>query len=232
MKVLAITAACLLSATLSSGECVEVTGANPRLPAFQSSSRRVRITAVQEGKALGNVRVLFYLSTDEVNPKLALTTDKQGVVLAPDLAPGRYRILAFGPEQESAEAYLEVSEKGGTQANSFLMAIPPTFLPEKGSDIEAAPIAQHVREFKGRVIDQSGAFVPGALVQVFRKGSLAEPVAKIKAGNEGSFVASLGPGMYVGFISSQGFKKQIVGFEIGPSGEAKDLRVELRVGFC
>ncbi len=127
MKVLAITAACLLSATFSFGECMEVTGANSRLPAFQSSSRRVSITAVQEGKALGNVRVLFYLSTDEVNPKLALTTDKQGVVLAPDLAPGRYRILAFGPEQESAEAYLEVSEKGGTQANSFLMAIPPTF---------------------------------------------------------------------------------------------------------
>jgi hypothetical protein len=233
MKALAIAAACLLLATLSHGECVEVTVVNPALPTFQAASRRIRITALQEGRALANVSILFYLTTDEVNPKLALTTDKQGAVLAPDLAPGHYRVLAIGPDHESAEINLEVSDKDGTQPSSFLMAIPPTFLPEKASDIEAAPITEHVREFKGHVTDPSGAFVPGALVQVFRRGSPStESVAKIKADNEGYFVASLAPGKYVVVISSQGFFKKIVGFEIGPEGEAKDLRVEMRIGFC
>jgi hypothetical protein len=237
MKSFAIAAACLLLATFSSGECVVVTNANLELPTFQASSRRVRITAVREGKVLGNVRVLFYRNTfyrntDEVSLELTLTTDKQGVVLAPNLALGRYRILAFGPEHEFAEVYLEISDKGGRQTNSFLLTIPPTFPLEKASDIEAALITYRLREFKGHVIDPSGAFVPGALVQVFRKSSPTEPVAKIKADNDGSFAASLAPGIYTVFVSSQGFKKQVVGFEIDPGGEAKDLRVELRIGSC
>src|SRR4029077_284131 len=132
MKVLAVAAVCLLLATFSFGECVVVTVANLELPTFQSSSRRVRITTVQDGKALGNVRVVFYLTTDEVNPRLTLTTDKQGMVLAPDVPPGHYRILATGPEHEYSEVYLEVSDQDRTKTNSFLMAIPPTFLPEKG----------------------------------------------------------------------------------------------------
>jgi Carboxypeptidase regulatory-like domain len=232
MKALVIAAACLLLATLSSGECVEVTSAKLELPTFQASSRRVRITTLQDGKALGNVRVLFYLQTDEVNPRLTLTTDKQGVILARALPLGHYRILAIGPEHESAEVYLEVSDQSDKQTNSFLVTIPSTFFPEKKSDIDAAPVTQHIREFKGRVGDPSGAFVPGALLRVFRKSSPTEPVVKIKTDNEGAFAALLVPGIYVAFVSSPGFFKQIVGFEIGPSGEAKDLRVELRVGFC
>jgi len=193
----------------------------------------VRITALQDGKALENVRLLFYLRKVAGDPKLALTTDKQGVVLATDLAPGRYRILAIGPTYESAEVYLDISEKAGTQTNSFLISIPPTFLPETVSAIDAAPITEHVREFKGHVADPSGAFVPGALVQVFRQGApSAESVARIKADSDGVFSASLAPGKYVVFISSPGFFKKIVGFAIGPEGEAKDFRVEMRIGFC
>jgi hypothetical protein len=232
MKVFAIAAVCLFLATLSSAECVVVAGGNPTLPRFQASSRRIRITALQEGKALSDVVVSFYLTTDNAHPKLTLATDKQGVALVSDLAPGHYRILAVGPEHESAEVYLDVSDKPGAQTNSFLLTIPPTFLPEKASDIDAVAVTQHIREFKGRVIDPSGAFVPGALVQVFRKSSPAEPVAKIKADSGGLFTASLDPGIYVLFVSSQGFVKAPVGFEIGPSAEEKGLRVELRIGHC
>jgi hypothetical protein len=177
MKILAMATACLLLATLSSAECLVVSGADPTAPTLQSSSRRIRITALQDGKALGNASMLFYLATDPVNPKLALTTDKQGAVLAPNLASGRYRILAFGPEHESTEVYLEVSDQGGTQTNSLLFSIPPTFQAEKASELDAAPITEHVSEFKGHVTDPSGAFVPGALVQVFRRGS---PSAEIR----------------------------------------------------
>lgn len=232
MRTLTIATACLLLATLSSAECVTLPGRKPGLPMFQSSSRRIQVTAVQDGRALGNVRFLFYLESDDVNPKLALTTDKQGVVLAPNLAPGHYRILAIGPENESTEAYLDVTGKGGKRMNSFLLAIPPTFLPQRASDIDRAPLTENVREFKGHVEDAGGAAIAGALVQVYRKDSPSEPVVKIKADNAGSFTASLAPGKHVVFVSSLAFEKKAVGFEIGPAGEAKDLRVELRVGSC
>ena len=127
MRPLSIAAACLLLASLSAGECLTVTGTGPGVTTFHLSSRRIRITTLQEGKTLENVRVLFYLTTDDVNPKLALTTDKHGVALGSDLAPGRYRILAFGPEQESAGMYLEVKDKGGSRTSSFLLNIPPAF---------------------------------------------------------------------------------------------------------
>jgi len=227
MKTPAIAAAYLLLATLSSAECVTVPGRKPGLPTFQSSSRRIQITAVQDGEALGNVRFLFYLESDDVHSKLALTTDKQGIVLAPELAPGHYRILAIGPEHEFAEAYLEVVGKHGKKTNAFLLTIPPTFLPQKKSDIEAAPITEHVRDFKGHVVDPSGAFVPGALVQAYRKDSPSEPVAiaKIKADDNGSFAESFAPGKYVVFVSSQGFGKTVIGFDVGPGGDAKELQV-------
>jgi hypothetical protein len=234
MRALAIAAACLLLAVLSYGECVTVFGDAPGVPTFRSSSRRIRFTSLQEGKPLGNVQVILYLKTDNLNPKLALTTDNQGVAFVPDLAPGHYRIVAIGPEHEFAEVYLEVTDKRRKKTNSFLLTIPPTFLPQKKSDIEAAPITEHIRELKGHVEDYSGAYVPGALVQVYRKDSQSEPVAiaKIKADNNSSFAAALAPGKYVVFVSSPAFVPKATGFEIGPEGEAKELHVLLKVGSC
>jgi hypothetical protein len=234
MRALAIVAACFVLAALSYGECVTLNGDDPGVPTLHSPSRRVQFTALQEGKALANVRLIFYLKTDNMHSKLALTTDNHGVALAPDLARGNYRILAIGPEHESAEVYLEVTDKRPKKTNSFLLTIPPTFLPQKKSDIEAAPITEHIRELKGHVADYSGAYVLGALVQVYRKDSQSEPVAiaKIKAGEDGSFAAALGPGKYVVFVSSLGFVPKAIGFEIGPEGEAKELQVLLRVGGC
>ncbi len=229
MRALTVAAGCLLWASLSYSECVTLMGDDPGLPTFRSSSRRIRFTSLQEGKPLGNVQVILYLKTDNMHPKLALTTDNQGVAFVPDLAPGHYRISAIGPEHEYAAVYLEVTGKTRKKTNSFLLTIPPTFLPEKASDIDAAPITERVREFKGHAEDESGASIAGALVKVYRKDSPSEPVAKIKADNNGSFAASLEPGKYVVFVSSRAFVKKAVGFEIGLEGEAKELQVSLKI---
>jgi Carboxypeptidase regulatory-like domain len=234
MRSLAIAITCLVFAILSRAECVTVTGVDPTLPTFHASSRRIRITALQEGKPLANVQIIFYLKADDLHPKLALMTDSFGSALATDLAPGQYRILAIGPEKEFTAVYLEVPNQGRSRTNSFLLGIPPTFLPQKAEDIEAAPITEHIREFKGYVADPSGSFVPGALVQIYRKESQSDPVAvaKIKADNSGSFGVPLSAGKYVVFVSSPGFVTKIVGFEIEQEGEPKDLRIEMRIGSC
>ena len=232
MKMLAATAAALLLATGVSAECVVVAGATPEIPTFQAATQRIRMTALQNGKALENVRVLFYLGSAELNPKLVLITDKKGEILTTGLAPGPYRVRAIGPEPEFTEVYVQVADKLGTETTSFLLAIPSTFPTVKVSEISGAAVTEHIREFKGHVGDPSGAFVPGAFVQVFRNGAPNDAVVKIKADRDGLFSASLAPGQYVVFVSSPGFSNKVMGFEVSPNGEAKDLLLSLRIGFC
>lgn len=239
MRELLLILLCSLSGALATAECVAVTS-GPAASVFRISARSVRITAVQDGKPLANVRSSFNSQADlsqiqsrsaANNSKLVLTTDKHGNARAPDLAPGKYQVTAIGPEHEYAELYLQVADSKAKETSSFLIKVPPTFLPER-ADVQNAPIQEHIREFRGRVIDPSGAFVPGALVQVYRQDSPSEPAAKIKANDDGTFAAILAPGKYVVFVSSEAFFKKVVGFTIGTDGEPKALRLELRVGFC
>ena len=161
MKVLTIAAACLFFNTLSSGECVVVETGRGEMPAFQRSSRRVRITTVHYGKARGDVQLIFF-PTRKNQSTLSLSTDERGVALVPALAPGHYRVEAIGPEKEVAQLYLDVSNRAGKQTSSFLMAVPPTFPQEQASDVDGASIREHVRQFKGRVEDPTGAAVPAS----------------------------------------------------------------------
>jgi hypothetical protein len=231
---------CSLSGALATAECVEVTS-GAAASVFRISARSVRITAEQDGKPLPNVRLSFNFQGDlsqiqsrsaANNSKLVLTTDKHGNAMAPDLAAGKYQVTAIGPEHEYAELYLQVADSKAKETSSFLIKVPPPFLRERAADVQKAPIQEHIRDFRGRVIDPSGAFVPGALVQVYRQDSPSEPAAKIKANDDGTFAAILAPGKYVVFVSSEGFFKKVVGFTIGTDGEPKALRLELRVGFC
>jgi hypothetical protein len=240
MRELLLILVCSLSAALATAECVEVTS-GPATSVFRISARSVRITAVQDGKPLANVRLSFNFQDDLTqiqsrlaanNSKLVLTTDKHGNAMAPDLAAGKYQVTAIGPEHEYAELYLQVADSKAKETSSFLIKVPPTFPPEKAPDVQNAPIQEHIREFRGRVIDPSGGFVPGALVQVYRQDSPSEPMAKIKANDDGTFAAVLAPGKYVVFVSSEGFFKNAAGFEIAPEGEAKDLLVALRIAYC
>ena len=232
MKSVAGAMALLLFAAGVSAECVEVSGVLPDAPKFVARNGRIRLTTLQDEKGLAGVRVFFYPVNDEAHPKLALTSDKQGMVLATGLPPGQYRVIAVGPEQETTTMLLEVKDGAGSKTNSYLVKIPPTFLPEKPAAVEATVITERVRKFEGVVAEPGGGFVPGALVQVYRKDAPNAPVAKIRIGQDGSFAEVLAPGQYVACVTSQGFFKKIVGFEIAPEGGAETLRIELRVGFC
>ena len=49
------------------------------------------------------------------------------------------------------------------------------------------------------VVDQSGAIIPNAFAQVFRKEPPLELAAKVRADEEGKFSARLPAGSYAGF---------------------------------
>jgi hypothetical protein len=223
MKSVAGATATLLFAASVPAECVTVSGVLPNAPKVVASNGRIRLTTLQDVKALPGVRVFFYLAHDEAHPKLTFTTDNQGMVLATGLAPGQYRVIAVRPEQETTEILLEVKHGAGSETNSYLVKVPPTFLPEKPAAVEAAAITETVKKFEGRVLDPSGAVVPGALVQVYRKEAPNAPVAKIKAGQDGSFSEALSPGRYVVFVTSQGFFKKVIGFDIVPRAERRNF---------
>jgi hypothetical protein len=215
--IFATAAAALVLSGMARAECVQVEGANPDVPRFQATNGRIRPKAMQEGKALADVYMLFYRSnydahSKDVNSKLDLTTDKQGVLFTTGLAPGRYHVQAIAPEHEFSEVYREVRGGRGRETNSYVLNIPPTFLPEKPADLARVAISERVQGFKGRVIDQSGGYVSEAFVRVYRRNAGNDPVAKLEVDQEGLLSAALGPGPHVVFVTSQGFFKKIVGF--------------------
>ena len=141
MKSLTISAGCLLLATFVSGECVTVEPVKP--VAFQASSERVRIHTLLNGKGLKDVRLVFFYSTEQ-QPRLALSTDQQGLATTPSLSPGHYRILATAPENQFSELYLDVSEKR-QRVSSFLIdltakPLTPAVLAARTAAVENAPV--------------------------------------------------------------------------------------------
>jgi hypothetical protein len=238
IKAFTIATACLLAAGVSAGECVTVwSGPAIPEPIYQQASREVRILAVQDGKPLVGASLSVFFGAED-KASLLLATDQRGLAVVSRLRPGRYHIVALSPDRlDTAVLYMEVPEKAAAQTSSFLIDLtasdlgPPITLAAPA--VNTAPINDYIRQFKGVVSDVTGAVIPKAQVQVYRRGEeVKEPVAKLRADVSGRFSAQLAPGAYVAFLESPGFKTRIVGFEIGPQLQAKDLQIQLVVGGC
>jgi len=87
-----------------------------------------------------------------------------------------------------------------------------------------------VKDFKGLVFDQSGAVIPRAQVEIFRKDALdGGPLVKMETGEKGEFAAHLENGTYVATFRSQGLKTYVLVFEVSEKGQA-ELHITLEVG--
>ena len=230
MRMLTIIAGCLLSTSLVSAECVDVT------PAIHPSSDRVRITALLDGKPLRDAKLEFFFASEQ-KPRVVLSTDLQGVASTPQLSPGFFRVVATGPKNLAAELYLEVSKTSAIHATAFEMKLAP--VPSSVSSLDArlaiaekTPVTQRIHEFNGLLLDPSGAAIPGAEIEIMRKGSKGESVAKLKSDEAGRFVAPLDEGTYVAFIQMPGFRTEIVAFELAQNAGPRDLSISMRIGGC
>ena len=224
MKICTIAVGCLLLARLAPAECVVVE------PTFQPSSQKVRITTLLDGKPLRDARLVFF-TTPEQQPRLSLSTDGRGVAATPRLLPGHYLVVATSPGNLHAELYLNVSKTFRGQAKSFVMDLSPVRLsPPNPAVAEKAPITEHVQEFKGLLVDPAGGPIPGAEIQVLRKGSQGAAVVKLKSDEAGRFAAPLAEGTYVAFFQMPGFRTEIVGFEIVQNVPVGALRISMQIG--
>jgi Carboxypeptidase regulatory-like domain len=219
-----IFACCLLLASTAVAESVEVGTAKA-----EESSRSVRITVVLNGKPLKLAKVEFCTTTGEQTCFTVFTGD-DGTAVPHALALTTYHVSALFEDGLSSDLYLHISSQG--KATSFAMDLTPSFKAAQAvlTAAEKLPIREIVREFTGSLQDPSGAMIPGVNINVVRKGSADKgDVLRLKADANGHFSAPLTDGAYIAVFSSQGFRTEIVPFEVAAQGE-KEMLVKLQIG--
>jgi hypothetical protein len=167
----------------------------------------------------------------------SLHTDYDGIAILKGLPSGTTCVTAIGKNNLTAGLCLAVAASSSNGVSSFQIALaarPSGFLSpqDKIDEVEQSLPAARIRSLKGTVLDASGAVIPGAEIQVYKRGSYPETRVKaLKATAEGRFVVSLEPGVYtVIFRMKPGFRSEFLGIEVALDGAETELRQTLQVG--
>ena len=201
------------------------------------SSQSVRINTWVEGKARKDVRVDVFRERkngEEAGPLFSLTSDDEGKVGLPKLAPGNYHIVAAAEQDLVADLYLRVSSHSKQKISSFSMELVASQFPTFAQRLAAAeqlPVKARLQELSGIVRDSSGAAIAGVSIDVMRKATMGkECVARLKSDVNGRFLTALSDGAYVAFFSFAGFQTQFVPFDVAKAQGSGDLQVRLEIG--
>jgi Carboxypeptidase regulatory-like domain len=213
----------LMLAASAQASSVEVKALKP-----QASSRHVRVIVLLNGHPAIGASVNFCTVGDR--PCLSTFTGKNGVAVSPRLPDGDYTVTASFKDVAGGDLSLHVSPKGKTRA--FAIDLSEAF--RSAQDYRAAsdslPSRATLQVFKGILRDPTGATVPGADIQIVRKGSADHSIVqRLKTDPAGHFSATLAVGIYVAFFSAPGFRTEIVPYEIAAEG-SNELEVKLQVG--
>jgi Carboxypeptidase regulatory-like domain len=228
--VIAIAATCLFLVSTARPECVVVEDTSKP----QEASSHVRVAVILGNKPLKGVKVDFYQPPSQL--RYSVSTDENGFAAPPELASGDYNVVATLNDDVSTTLWLRVVGKEGVTALSMDLTAPiqqsQLMLDAAKRKAEELPIREHVRRFQGTVIDFSGAIVPGARIEVMRKGPREKNVIlQIKTDAKGTFSAPLQEGSYIAFFFTQGFRTEIVPFEVKKDGSG-EMRIALTIGRC
>lgn len=227
--------ACSLLVALSVAALFSAASVEVLVPS--KSSRRVRITALLNGKPQPGVKIEIYRYElgpgQEAKPFLVLTSDEEGTIVSPKLATGPYHIVALADKNLRADLFLDVPAHSREKLSVFSMELvastdltPAQFV----AQAEQMPIRGRLKVFRGVICDVAGARIPGVSIQVIRKGTEGKDrVTQVSSGGSGEFSATIPDGAYIAFFSAQGFKTQIVPFELTKDG-SEDLRITLQLG--
>lgn len=167
---------------------------------------------------------------------LSLTTDSHGLVILPDLPPGRYYVVASTSPTRRGDVYLLISGGHVRKRSTFSVALteqpplPPT-LEERLTILEKASTEAVTRVFSGIVVDPSGGLVAKVAVSIFRRGAAytLHPQT-VSTDQDGLFSIALQPGKYTAVFQRSGFETRFLTFEISPEAKQEALKVKLSVG--
>lgn len=201
---------------------------------FLPSSQRPRIVVQLEGKPIADARIEVYRDRSRKSRLLyTLKTGADGLTVLPQLRPGRYRVRGAAPKLWG-EVYLEVSWNAPAEASQIAMEMeswPHSTLSEKLAAAEQEPIKDVLQTFGGVIADATGALIPGASIDVVRKGTGRRVhVARVRSDAQGRFSATLADGDYVVFFRASGFSERILPLTISRANGSGELQVRLDIG--
>ncbi len=233
MRNFALLIAILLGTGITFGECLTVYG-TASLDA-QLSSANIRIITVLDGKPVQGARVFVYSVGPVAVPSrlmFTLVTDDKGIAIPPELAAGSYEIEVWTSQGAFAELYITVPMDGRKVPEAYSMSLRRTRAQAAIADLAAGKEVpgRVLQEFAGIVLDASGAPIPGARIDVWMVKALDQSIAAtVTADAKGGFSVPLPGGLYVAIFRENGFRLQVLSFEITGGGTSQDSRTPLAI---
>ena len=160
-------------------------------------------------------------------------TVEQGAIYQP--SPARVRITALVNGQPRADTQVSIFSTAGPQqriSTSTDRRGVATTPKQPAGPYQVVANGEGIEEFAAQILDPSGAPIPGTEIQVLRKGSKGEVVAKLLSDETGRFAASLPIGTYIAFARAQVFRTATMAFERVPASGFGELRIVLHIGSC
>ena len=208
----------------------------------EPSSERVRITAIVNNKAAPGVKIDVYGSENQY--KHSVVSDQKGVAVLPKLRPGLYGVLAESADKQfHGQLALQVTQSPNNRTSSFFITLlaasasfgglPPVTVGEL-TVAAKTPVSTRLQHFNGVLIDPSGAPIPNADIVVMRTESsnnTGPAISEVNSKEDGWFSELLPEGAYVAVFRMNGFRTEVVAFEIANNG-LRELRITMRLGGC
>ncbi len=217
----------LFSSTIAAAQCGVVTTENPPM----GVSTKVRLTVMAYGKALPGVSV--GVSQAGKAPLFKVSTDDHGLAVLPPLKPGLYTMVLASGDVLLSESQLQAMEHPEGKACELSINLKPTGTAQVLGVTARMSVEERVREFKGVVVDTSGAAVPGVLIEVYPRDSEAKSKGiQLKADENGHFSTPLADGTYTVLARMRAFRIWFQVFEVARDGQAKELHPLLEVDHC
>jgi hypothetical protein len=219
----------------------------------------LQVAVVFDGKPAPGAKIEVGRISGDGEP-LLLVTDSLGKATLPELPAGEYHIRVAPAQSpnftegidfclaECAINDLEVTnftvdslngtlhpiDRSALGMSEFVIDLARDRIPEWAQQIATAerdPTVLRAREIRGVVLDQSGAVIPGASIDVIRKGGKAnESIAGLQSDPSGRFLIPVPDGDYFVLISSPGFAPRALQITVSASGSTDDLQLVLTVG--
>src|SRR5215469_4750533 len=192
-------------------DCHEVQGGPPLM-----SSQKIIIAVEKQGRPVKGAKVSVFGQT---LPQTGLT------------------VLTYSIEAtfEGGTAATAVSVEQKTFAKPTQLTFALVHSPSR-MDLVAAQnnrITWQAKSFAGVIKDPSGAPIPNASVQIFKKGELDEwNGTRLAADQNGRFNTPLPDGEYLAFFQAQGFQSRIAAFEINQEADQAVVPVVLQIAMC
>jgi 5-hydroxyisourate hydrolase-like protein (transthyretin family) len=192
-------------------------------PPYVPSPQNIQLIVTANGKPANGIAVAFYRDEGGILYWTG-STDANGQLSPPKLAPGWYRAVAETGKRK-ATLRLDVQNKNNKHA-TFQMKLE---LPYPLNAAEDDPVAARIEDFRGIVFDQSGTVVPNAKIEVVRRDRAdVGAIANLQSDEKGAFSVHLDEGTYAAVFRCFNFKTKVVVFEVTRKGE-KELRTTLEI---